>query len=104
MRSLYKSLLFATALSLSACATTSGPNHPINVAAVRSEINGTIRAEQNDRSIHSMGHVEQNKAVVYTTNKASGDKQEETWVKDSSGWKLEIDTPAARFSRPLSGL
>jgi hypothetical protein len=95
MRPLYQSLLFAAALSISACATTSGPNHPINVASVRSEINGTIRSQDNDRSIHSMGHVEQNKAVVYTTNKATGDRQEETWIKDASGWKLENSTKIA---------
>ena len=97
MRSLYTSLLFAAALSLSACAGTStGPNHPINVASVRSEISGTIRSQQNDRTIGSMGHVEQNKAVVYTTNSKTGDRQEETWIKDSSGWKLENSTKIAQ--------
>lgn len=96
MRSLYASLMFAAALSISACATTSGPNHPINVASVRSEISGAIRSQQNDRTIGSMGHVEQNKAVVYTTNSKTGERQEETWVKDGSNWKLENSTKIAQ--------
>ena len=95
MRSIYTSLLLAASLYLSACATTGGANHPVNIAAARSEINGTIRAHENDRSIHSMGHVDANKAVVYTTNKATGDKAEETWVKDGAGWKLESSTKVA---------
>jgi hypothetical protein len=94
MRSIYTSLLLAASLYLSACATT-GANHPVNIASVRAEINGTIRAHENDRAIHSMGHVDATKAVVYTTNKATGDKQEETWVKDGAGWKLESSTKVA---------
>lgn len=84
-----RSLLLALVLS-SACATTSA-NRPVNVAAVRNEISGTIRAESGDRSIHSMGRVTRDRAVVFTTSK-SGVKQEETWVKDGSRWKLETAT------------
>ena len=81
---------------VSACA--SGPR-AVNVAAVRSEINGTIRSEQNDRSVMSMGKTEETRAVVYTTNKKTGERQEETWVKDGSHWKLESSTKIAQTSR-----
>lgn len=81
-----RSFLLALVLS-SACATTSA-NRPIDVAAVRNEINGTIRAESGDRSIHSMGRVTNDRAVVFTTSTA-GAKQEETWVKAGGRWKLE---------------
>ena len=84
-----RSLILALAL-VTGCAHSTGPR-PINVAAVRNEINGTIRAESGDRTIHSMGRVEANRAVVYTTN-TTGAKQEETWVKDGSRWKLETAT------------
>ena len=84
-----RSFLLALVLS-SACATTSA-NRPINVAAVRNEINGTIRAQSGDRSIHSMGRVTRERAVVFTTS-TSGVKQEETWVKDGTRWKLETAT------------
>ena len=86
-----RSILFAVALFTTACAAAPGKQvrGHTNVAAVRSEINGTIRTQQNDRTITAMGHTETNRAVVYTTNKSSGAKQEETWVNDGSGWKLE---------------
>jgi len=35
-----------------------------------------------------MGKVTADRATVYTTNGA-GVRQEETWQKDASGWKLE---------------
>jgi hypothetical protein len=89
-----RSFILAAAIFIGACATT-GANRPVNVASARSEINGAIRAQENDRSIHSMGHVEATKAVVYTTNKATGEKQEETWVKDGAGWKLESSNKIA---------
>lgn len=84
--------LLALTIALSACAsTTSGPR-PINVAAVRHQINDTIKAEPAaDRSVTGMGAVRENRAVVYTTNKA-GVRQEETWIKDAGGWKLEGST------------
>ncbi len=83
MRSIFLALALFTA-----CASTGGAHRPVNVAAVRSEINGTIRAHENDRTIHSMGKVSAERAVVYTTSK-SGAKQEETWIRDGGGWKLE---------------
>jgi hypothetical protein len=89
-----RSFLLAAALFVTACAT-SGANRPVNVAAVRSEINGTIRSQQNDRSVTSMGHTEAGKAVVYTTNKSTGERLEETWIKDGSGWKMESSTKLA---------
>ena len=59
-----------------------------NVASVRHEINDTIQAQQADRTVTSMGKVSTERAVVYTTSKA-GTRQEETWVKDGAGWKLD---------------
>jgi hypothetical protein len=88
MRALLLAILFSTA-----CAHTSTQaGGPINIAAVRNEINGTIRSQPgSDRSIHSMGKVTAERAVVYTTT-TSGTKQEETWIKDGAGWKLETST------------
>ncbi len=87
-----RSLLFAVLLS-SACATTqsTSPNAPVNVAAVKHEIDDTIQAQHGDRSIHSMGKTSRDRAVVYTTSKA-GVKQEETWVKTGDTWRLENAT------------
>jgi hypothetical protein len=89
-----RSFLFAAALFVTACAT-SGANRPVNVASVRSEINGAIRSTENDRTVTSMGHTEPSKAVVYTTNKTTGERQEETWVKDGSSWKMESSSKLA---------
>jgi hypothetical protein len=76
---------FVIALS-AACAST-GPR-PVNVANVRAQINGAIRAGSADRTITSMGKVSNERAVVYTTLTAGG-RQEETWVKAGDRWKLE---------------
>lgn len=89
MRSIFLALALFTA-----CASTGGAHRPVNVAAVRNEINGAIRSHENDRSIHSMGKVTAERAVVFTTNK-NGAKQEETWVRNGDGWKLEGATAVA---------
>jgi hypothetical protein len=87
-----RSLLLAILLSSACAASTANTGGPVNVAAVRNEINGTIRAQPgNDRSIHSMGKVTAERAVVYTTS-TGGTRQEETWVKDGASWKLETST------------
>ena len=85
-----RSILFTLVFSI-ACATTGGPKY-VNVAQVRNEIQGSIRSTENDRSIHSMGKVEAQRAVVFTTSKDGAKKQEEIWVKDGSSWKLENAT------------
>src|SRR6476620_279930 len=92
-----RSIFFAVALFTAACAGNPGKQvrGHTNVAAVRSEINGAIRTQQNDRTITAMGHTEMNRAIVYTTNKTSGAKAEETWVNDGSGRKLEGSTAVA---------
>ena len=83
-----RSVLFVLFLA-GACAHHSGTGpQPVNVAAVRNEINGTIRAENGGRSIHSMGKVRADAAVVYTTT-ASGEKLEEIWVKTDGRWKVQ---------------
>ena len=87
-----RTILFALSITLaSACAPATRPG-TVNVAAVRSEINGSIRATTNDRSIHSMGKVTPVRAVVYTTSKDGATKQEEVWVRDGEAWKQESAT------------
>lgn len=87
-----RSIFLVIALSTAACATTStnSAGHT-NVAAVRSEINNTIKAQNGERSIYSMGKTTPDRAVVYTSAK-DGTKQEETWVKDAGAWKQEGST------------
>ena len=78
----------ALALALSACApAATGPGGHTNVAVIRTQINDQIKAEHGDRKITSMGKTTPDSATVYTTN-AAGVRQEETWTRDASGWKL----------------
>jgi hypothetical protein len=84
-----RSILLALSITIaSACAPATRPG-TVNVATVRSEINGTIRSSTNDRAIHSMGKVTPDKAIVYTTSSDGTTKQEEVWVRDGSAWKQE---------------
>lgn len=84
-----RSILLALSITIAtACAPATRPG-TVNVAAVRSEINGTIRSSANDRAIHSMGKVEPGRAVVFTTSKDGMTKQEEVWVRDGDVWKQE---------------
>ncbi|HSD85917.1 MAG TPA: hypothetical protein VLB44_00325 [Kofleriaceae bacterium] len=89
-----RTILLAFALFTASACAHNGPR-PVNVAAARSEISGTIRSQSNDRTIHSMGHVDATRAVVYTTNSQTGAKQEETWIKDGQRWKLQTATAIA---------
>jgi len=98
------SLLFA-----SACATSH--SRPVaNIPAIRHEINDTIAADSSlarrtsdfqyepagagdpasqlppSRKIAAMGRVTADRAVVYTQPGAT--RLEETWVRDTGGWKL----------------
>ena len=87
-----RTILFALSIMIaSACAPATRPG-TVNVAAVRSEINGTIHSTANDRSIHSMGKVTPERAVVYTTSKDGATKQEEVWVRNGDSWKQESST------------
>jgi hypothetical protein len=81
-----RALLFV--VMIAACAPATRPG-TVNVAAVRSEINGTIRSNENDRTIHSMGKVTPARAVVYTTSKDGATKQEEVWIRSGDAWKQE---------------
>ena len=81
-----RSLLFV--ILIAACAPATRPG-TVNVAAVRSEINGTIRSTDNDRTVTSMGKVTPEKAVVYTTTKDGATKQEEVWVRNGDAWTKE---------------
>jgi hypothetical protein len=85
-------ILLALAITITtACAPATRPG-VVNVAAVRSQINGTIHSTDNDRSIHSMGKVTPVRAVVYTTSNDGSTKQEEIWVKSGDAWKQESAT------------
>lgn len=81
-----RNTLLALVFALSACAAT-GPR-PVNVAAVRTEINETIQSSSADRSVTSMGKTTPERATVFTTSN-TGTRQEETWVKANGSWKLE---------------
>jgi hypothetical protein len=82
MRALLFGLLFTIA-----CATN---GKYVNVAAVRSDINDTIKRDASSpRTIVSMGHTTEQSAVVYTQTSKSAPRREEDWVKDGSGWKLK---------------
>lgn len=83
-----RTTLLALVFAVSACA--SGPR-PVNVAAVRTEINQTIASSSGDRTVTSMGKTTTDHATVFTTNK-SGARQEETWVKANGTWTMENAT------------
>lgn len=84
-----RNFLFAILVSVSACATTStGAAHPTNVAHVRQAIWATMQTQSPERTISAMGKTTDVRAVVYTKS-ATGARQEETWVRDTSGWKLD---------------
>jgi hypothetical protein len=80
-----RTTLLALVFAVSACA--SGPR-PVNVAAVRTEINQSIASSNGDRTVTSMGKTSTDHATVFTTSKA-GTRQEETWVKANGSWKME---------------
>ncbi len=79
---------FFFALLLAACATTNTAQHPTNVAHVRLAIASAMHSQAPERTIASMGKTTDDRAVVYTKTKA-GSRQEETWVRDTSGWHLD---------------
>ena len=83
MRAIFLALVFSAA-----CATTGANTHPTNVAHVRQQIWSAMQTQAPERTISAMGHTTETSAVVYTTTKA-GARQEETWVRDGSGWKLD---------------
>ena len=81
---------FFFALILAACATTSsGPaGHPTNVAHVRLAISAAIHTQAPEREITAMGKTTDDRAIVYTKSN-TGARQEETWVHDANGWRLD---------------
>jgi hypothetical protein len=83
-----RTTLLALVLAVSACASGPRPTHATNVAAVRAEINETISSSSADRTVTSMGKTSNDRATVFTTNKA-GARQEETWVKANGAWTME---------------
>jgi len=78
-----RSILFAAVVSLAACATSSGAR-PVNVHAVRVDINAAIHGE---REIMSMGKVTTESAEVYTQNGQG--RRQENWIKVGGSWKLQ---------------
>jgi hypothetical protein len=82
--------MLAFLLATSACATTgnTGANHPTNVAHVRLAIWDKMQTQAPQRTITAMGKTSDERAIVYTKSD-TGARQEETWVKDGSGWRLD---------------
>ena len=82
--------MLAFLLATAACATsgTTGANHPTNVAHVRLAIASAMHNQAPERTITAMGKTSDDRAVVYTKSN-TGARQEETWVKDASGWRLD---------------
>ena len=62
--------------------------HFVNVAAVRNDINATIKDESGSRYVVSMGHTTNENAVVYTQTDKSGPLVEETWIHAQGAWKM----------------
>jgi hypothetical protein len=86
-----RSFVFAVLLAGACAHSSTGPNDPVNVAAVRNEIKAEIKTENDGRTIQSMGRTRHDSAVVYTTT-ASGERLEETWAKVDGRWKLQTKT------------
>jgi hypothetical protein len=82
--------MLAFFLSTAACATTgtTGANHPTNVAHVRLAIWEQMQGQAPERTITAMGKTTGDRAVVYTKSN-TGARQEETWVRDTRGWRLD---------------
>jgi len=90
------------ALITSACGSAQphGAYGNANVAAVRDEIKSTIG---HDRAIVSMGKVSGDHAIVYTAPRPGQPvANEETWVRDGNGWKLDHST-AIGSTAPATG-
>jgi hypothetical protein len=95
MRALLFGLLFTVA-----CATN---GKYVNVAAVRNDINDTIKRDASSpRYIVSMGHTTEVSAVVYTQASKTAPRKEESWVKDAAGWKLK-DSKDVSDGAPVAG-
>ncbi len=62
--------------------------HFVNVAAVRNDINTTIKDEHGARYVVSMGHTTNESAVVYTQTDKSAPLVEESWSHRAGAWKL----------------
>ena len=87
MRHFFLAFFLATA----ACATTTTgttAHSTTNVAHVRQAIWASMQTSQPSRTITAMGKTTDERAIVYTKSN-SGTRQEETWVKDTSGWRLD---------------
>jgi hypothetical protein len=84
-----KTVIFAALVSLSACATSSGPR-PVNVHSVKVDIQQSIG---DGRKITSMGKVTADSAVVYTETTAG--RREETWTKGPTGWAMNASHDVA---------
>ncbi|MEO6774911.1 MAG: hypothetical protein ABI467_18225 [Kofleriaceae bacterium] len=89
MKSLLIGIVFAAA-----CAGSQP--HYTNVASVRQDIKASIaRDNAHAREIISMGHTTDDSAVVFTQAAKDAPRVEETWVRDSAGWKMKSGTDQA---------
>ena len=66
----------------------------VNVAAVRTSINDTIKTDATgghttSRYIVSMGHTTNDEAVVYTQTSKASPRREETWIHNATGWSMK---------------
>lgn len=62
--------------------------HFVNVAAVRNDINATIKDGSSTRYVVSMGHTTNESAVVYTQSDKSAPLVEENWSRAQGAWKM----------------
>ena len=85
MKSVTAAVLLGLVITFTGCAATQPKSGSVNVALVRHEIIDSIHG---DRTVVSMGHVEHDKAVVFT-RAADSTRHEETWVRGGDGaWTL----------------
>ena len=87
-----KSLLLGIILAAGCAAPQT---HYTNVAHVRQDIKASIASDaSHPRQIVSMGHTTDDSAIVFTQATKDGPTVEESWVRDSSGWKMKTDQAA----------
>jgi hypothetical protein len=83
------------ALALVGCAPGPKGPRPINVQAVRHELEHVV---EDGRPIVAMGQVTETSAVIYTER--DGQRTEELWVRTDRGWKLDHSLAVTRAAKP----
>jgi hypothetical protein len=80
-----RKLQFLLSMSLLACAPAPQGPHPVNVAAIRHDIQLAMPA---DRVVTSMGHTTADSAVVFTADRSGAARHEEHWAREAGRWKV----------------